>query len=164
MHANGPVRHRGGNDLGPGLNHLRVQRLQNTAGEIKTNPVGPPADWNWQNFADAWTDADMGHGILNSGIIAVATAVGVAIIASLAAYSMTRLDLPAPGVWLLWLLVSISLPIQLFLVPLVAWWSKLGLYDDSWPRHTSWTSGVWTGTSRRSRPGSAKRSPQPIRR
>jgi hypothetical protein len=101
-----------------------------TAGEIKTNPVGPPADWNWQNFADAWTDADMGQGILNSGIIAVATAVGVAIIASLAAYSMTRLDLPAPGVWLLWLLVSISLPIQLFLVPLVAWWSKLGLYDS----------------------------------
>jgi raffinose/stachyose/melibiose transport system permease protein len=72
----------------------------------------------------------MGQGVLNSGIIAVATAVGVAIIASLAAYSMTRLDLPAPGVWLLWLLVSISLPIQLFLVPLVAWWSKLGLYDS----------------------------------
>ena len=71
----------------------------------------------------------MGQGILNGGIIAVATAVGVAIIASLAAHSMTRLDLPAPGVWLLWLLVSISLPIQLFLVPLVAWSSKLGLYD-----------------------------------
>ncbi|MCD2498185.1 carbohydrate ABC transporter permease [Microbacterium nymphoidis] len=98
--------------------------------EIAANPIGLPQNWNWENFVTAWEQARMGGALLNSAIIAVATAVGVALIASMAAYAMTRLDLPAKGGWILWLLVSSSLPLQLFLVPLVAWWSFLGLYNE----------------------------------
>lgn len=98
--------------------------------EIAANPIGLPREWNWENFAVAWEQARMGGALLNSAIIAVSTAVGVALIASMAAYAMTRLDLPAKGGWILWLLVSSSLPLQLFLVPLVAWWSLLGLYNE----------------------------------
>jgi raffinose/stachyose/melibiose transport system permease protein len=98
--------------------------------EIAANPMGVPQEWNWSNFADAWQQARMGEALLNSGTIAVSTAVGVALIASMAAYAMTRLNLPGKGAWILWLLVSSSLPIQLFLVPLVSWWSFLGLYNE----------------------------------
>lgn len=98
--------------------------------EIALNPIGLPQEWNWSNFAVAWEQARMGGALLNSAIISVSTAVGVAFIAATAAYAMTRLDLPAKGGWILWLLVSSSLPLQLFLVPLVAWWSMLGLYNE----------------------------------
>ncbi|QBR90399.1 carbohydrate ABC transporter permease [Microbacterium sp. dk485] len=101
-----------------------------SAREIGSNPLGLPQAWNWDNFATAWEQARMGGALLNSGMIAIATGVGVAIIASMAAYAMTRLDLPGKGGWIVWLLVSSSLPIQLFLVPLVSWWSQLQLYNE----------------------------------
>ena len=101
-----------------------------SAREIDSNPLGLPQSWSWGNFAVAWERAHMGGALLNSLVIAVATAAGVALIATLAAYAMTRLDLPGGGGWILWLLVSSSLPIQLFLVPLVTWWSTLGLYNQ----------------------------------
>lgn len=97
--------------------------------EISQSPLGLPREWRWENFVQAFTDANMGQGLLNSAIISLSTALGVCIIASTAAYSMTRLDLPAKGAWILYLLVSTSLPIQMFLVPLLSWWSTLGLYD-----------------------------------
>ena len=101
-----------------------------TRTQIAQNPIGLPTTWEWSNFATAWNQADMGRGLINSGIIAVSTAIGVAVIASMAAYAMTRLNLPAKGGWMVFLLVSTSLPIQLFLVPLVSWWSAIGLYDS----------------------------------
>lgn len=101
-----------------------------SAREIDSNPLGLPQSWSWGNFAVAWEQAHMGGALLNSLVIAVATAAGVALIATTAAYAMTRLDLPGGGAWILWLLVSSSLPIQLFLVPLVSWWSTLGLYNQ----------------------------------
>lgn len=101
-----------------------------SAREIDTNPLGLPQSWNWSNFAEAWERAGMGPALLVSLVIAVATALGVAVIAATAAYAMTRLGLPGEGGWILWLLVSSSLPIQLFLVPLVSWWSLLGLYNQ----------------------------------
>lgn len=98
--------------------------------EIEANPLGLPRSWNWENFSTAWTQARMGDALLSSGMIAILTAIGVAIIASMAAYAMSRLDLPGKGGWILWLLISSALPIQLFLVPLVSWWSFLNLYNE----------------------------------
>lgn len=101
-----------------------------TSKEIAANPIGWPIAWNFENFATAWTQARMGQGLANSAMIAILTALGVAVIAALAAYALTRLKLPGGDGWILWLLVSSSLPIQLFLVPLVSWWSMLGLYNS----------------------------------
>lgn len=97
--------------------------------EISQSPLGVPQEWRWENFALAWQDAEMGQGILNSLFISLSTALGVCIIASAAAYALTVLPLPGKGGWILFLLVSISLPIQMFLVPLLSWWSTLGLYN-----------------------------------
>ena len=101
-----------------------------TPTEISRSPIGPPEVWHWENFVQAFNEANMGQGLLNSLIISLTTALGVSVIASMAAYSMTRLDLPGKGVWILYILVSTSLPLQLFLVPLLSWWSTLGLYNS----------------------------------
>lgn len=108
---------------------ITVFNALKTPAEISESPLGLPQGWRWENFAQAFRDANMGQGLLNSAIIAIGAALGVAVISGMAAYSMTRLDLPGKGVWILYVLVSTSLPIQMFLVPLLTWWSALGLYN-----------------------------------
>lgn len=101
-----------------------------TPSEISQSPIGLPQVWHWGNFAQAFTDAHMGRGLLNSAVISLSAAAGVCVISSMAAYAMTVLDVPWKGAWILYLLVSTSLPIQLFLVPLLSWWSTLNLYNS----------------------------------
>ncbi|MFD6096172.1 carbohydrate ABC transporter permease [Nocardiopsis flavescens] len=100
-----------------------------TPAELSTNPMGLPADAAWENFLTAWNNAGMATGLRNSAVIVTATAVGVCLISGAAAYAMVRLDVPAPGAITMYLLVVTALPLQLFLVPLVSWWTKTGLYD-----------------------------------
>lgn len=107
---------------------LLFSSLKNPA-EISTNPMGPPSEAMWDNFLTAWQNANMAAGLSNSLVIVLATAVGVCLISGAAAYAMVRLDVPAPGALTMYLLVVTALPIQLFLVPLVNWWTRLGLYD-----------------------------------
>ncbi|MFF0224144.1 carbohydrate ABC transporter permease [Streptomyces sp. NPDC004629] len=101
-----------------------------TPGEISQSPLSLPGTFRWENFATAWSDADMGRGLGNSALIALSTGAGVAVIAGCAAYALTRLALPKPGLFIMYLLVASSLPIQLFLVPLLSLWTKIGLYDN----------------------------------
>ncbi|MEV6594478.1 carbohydrate ABC transporter permease [Streptomyces acidicola] len=101
-----------------------------TPGEISRSPLGLPGQFRWENLATAWSDADRGRGLGNSALIALATGAGVAVIAGCAAYALTRLSLPAPGQFIMYLLVVDSLPIQLFLVPPLSLWTKVGLYDN----------------------------------
>ncbi|PSK92368.1 carbohydrate ABC transporter membrane protein 2 (CUT1 family) [Murinocardiopsis flavida] len=100
-----------------------------TPAEISANPLSWPAELQWDNFATAWVDASMGTGLLNSAVIVLSTAGGVCVIACCGAYALVRLDVPKPGVVMLYLLVVSTLPIQLSLVPLLSWWTTLGLYD-----------------------------------
>ena len=96
---------------------------------LGNDPLGWPTHPQWRNFIDAWTQANMGAGLRNSIIIVAGTVIGVCIIAGCAAYAMARLNLPGSGGVMLYLIVSSSLPIQLFLVPLFYLWTRLGLYD-----------------------------------
>jgi raffinose/stachyose/melibiose transport system permease protein len=97
--------------------------------ELATNPLGFPHHLDWSNFATAWTQGNIGTGMMNSAIIAGGAIIGVCIIAGLAAYAMARLDLPGANTVIVYLIAVISLPIQLFLVPLFYLWSHLGLYN-----------------------------------
>ena len=54
----------------------------------------------------------------NSAIITVGTVIGVCIIAGMAAYALSRLDLPGGDGVLFSLVVGSAVPFQLFLVPL----------------------------------------------
>ena len=114
--------------IGPLL--LFVFDALKTQSELATNPLGLPAHPQWHNFLDAWQQANMGAGLRNSALLVVATALGVCVISGCAAYAMSRLRVPGSSFFILYLLVTASLPIQLFLVPLFYIWTNLGLYDN----------------------------------
>ena len=100
-----------------------------TPGEFASNPLGVPRVWEWSNFTSAWTEAAMGAGLLNSAIVVVGTVAIVVVVASSAAYALARLEIRGATTFVTYLLVTSSLPTQMFLVPLFYLWASLGLYD-----------------------------------
>ena len=100
-----------------------------TRPELAHNAFGLPEQWQWSNFVEAWTEANMGLGLFNSAIILLGTVAIVVVASGMAAYSMARLDVPGGSNVLLYLLVIGSLPMQLFLVPLFYLATESGLYD-----------------------------------
>ncbi len=101
-----------------------------TPAELGRNPLGPPEEFVWQNFPDAWVKGNFAHTIRNSAILVIGTVAGVLVLGGMGAYSLAKLDIPYAGLFTLYLLVATSLPIQLFLVPLFFLWRQLGLVNN----------------------------------
>lgn len=97
--------------------------------ELTNNPLGVPADPQWQNYLEAWTVGRFSTAFGSSLAVVVGSVLLIAVVSTMAAYPLSRLEFPKAGTLILYLLVLNSLPIQLFLVPLFFVWSKLGLYD-----------------------------------
>lgn len=97
--------------------------------ELGQNPLGIPRAFEWANYATAWQTGNLGQGLLNSLVLVTGTVIGVWLCAGFAGYALARLDLPFKKAFGTYFFVVISLPVQLFLVPLFFLWSKLGLID-----------------------------------
>jgi raffinose/stachyose/melibiose transport system permease protein len=110
---------------------LAFNSLKGSA-DIGRNPLGlPPLDRiQWHNYPEAWVVGNFSTTTVNSLILVVATLMGVLILGGLAAYSLARLEIPGGNYVTLYLLVGISLPLQLFLVPLFYLWHRLGLINS----------------------------------
>lgn len=98
--------------------------------EVGRNPLGIPQQIRWQNFPDAWRQANFGVTMRNSAVLTFGTIAGVLVIAGMAAFALSRLNVPGAGALMLYLLVGTSMPAQLFMVPLFFLWNKLGLTDN----------------------------------
>ncbi|MCU1584579.1 MAG: transporter permease [Microbacteriaceae bacterium] len=100
-----------------------------TQNELASNPLGLPQTWQWGNFIDAWQQANMGAGLFNSVVIVGGTVILTCFVAGCAAYALARLEIRGGSAFITYLLVTSSLPTQMFLVPLFYLWSRAGLYD-----------------------------------
>ena len=115
--------------LGP-LLVLGFNALKSNA-EVGRNPLGPPREGiRWENLTQAWEAGQYWVSLRNSLIIVAATVVGVCLVGGMAAYALTKLNLPGAGAFTMYFLVGSSLPVQLFLVPLYFLWARLGLVDN----------------------------------
>ncbi|GIG88583.1 carbohydrate ABC transporter permease [Plantactinospora endophytica] len=97
--------------------------------EIGANPLGLPATLDLSNFAAAWRRGNMARGFANTAFLVAGTILGTWLVAGAAAYSLARLNLPGKRKIETYLFVVISLPVQMFIVPLFFLWVKLGLIN-----------------------------------
>ena len=97
--------------------------------EIGRNPLGFPQSFQWENVLIAWEQGNIGRGLLNSAILVTCTIIGVWICAGMASYALARLDVPFKAGIATYLFLVISLPVQLFLIPLFFMWSQIGLVN-----------------------------------
>jgi raffinose/stachyose/melibiose transport system permease protein len=109
---------------------LLILNSVKTDTDIKANPLGWPATWNWSNFSDAWTIGTFTSGLLNSLFVSAVTVIVVCVCAGLTAYSLARLDPPGGSVVITYYLIASTVPGILFLVPLFVVWSHLGLTNS----------------------------------
>lgn len=107
---------------------LSFNALKNPA-EIGRNPLGPPSMPNVANFAQAWEQGQFAITMRNSALITFGTVVGVCIISGLAAYALSRLEVPGSSGMVVYLFVGTTIPGQLFVIPLFFLWVRLGLVD-----------------------------------
>jgi raffinose/stachyose/melibiose transport system permease protein len=114
--------------LGP-LLILFFNSLKSPA-DAGANPLGFPRQFIWENYPKAWEMGNFVHTLPNSIILVAGTVMGVIIFGGMAAYSIAKLKLPGADYLTLFLLVSSSLPVQLFLVPLFFLWRNLGLVNN----------------------------------
>lgn len=96
------------------------------------NLWGPPAQWTWSNFSNAWQVSHMGRYLLNSTIITGSTIILVAVLAYPLAYAIARLRFAGSGALLGAFAVFLFVPIQLTVVPLFDLNQRLGLLDTYW--------------------------------
>lgn len=86
--------------------------------EIVTNPLSWPTEFNLANFLQAWVTGKFARGFLNSVLLSSATIVIVLVSASLAGYVLAGRRVRGSSVVMLYFMVAMTIPIQLFLFPL----------------------------------------------
>jgi multiple sugar transport system permease protein len=88
-----------------------------------------PAHWLLSNYIDAWRAAPFGRYFLNSAIMAVGTALLGLTTASLGAYALARMNVPARGVIFATLLATLVIPPEVTLIPNYISMQRLGWYN-----------------------------------
>jgi raffinose/stachyose/melibiose transport system permease protein len=98
--------------------------------EIKTWPLGLPSSLHPENFIDAWNTAEYNKAFGNSLVVSCVTITAVCLLTGLAAYGLTRLRMPGANAIATYYLLAVTIPAQLYLVPLFFVWVRLGLTDS----------------------------------
>jgi len=94
------------------------------------NLIGFPEEIVLENYSRAWTVGKFSTTVPNTLILVAGTVAGVLLLGGMAAYSIAKLNMPGAGALTMYMLVSSSLPVQLFLVPLFFLWLMLGLVNN----------------------------------
>lgn len=94
--------------------------------DITRDPLSVTFSAGIDNYIKAWHDGNFGTTLPNSIILTGSTVVIVLISAFLAAYVLAGKRVRGSSVVLSWLLISMTIPVYLFLVPLYKFYANMG--------------------------------------
>lgn len=94
--------------------------------DIVRNPLAIQFSAGLSNFAKAWHDGHFGQGLLNSVVYTGSTVIIVLVFATLAAYVIAGRKVRGTSVVLSYFLVTMTMPVYLFLIPLYRVYAKMG--------------------------------------
>ena len=100
------------------------------APEVVRNPLAVPERFDWANIPEAWEYGNFGRGFLNSVLLTGTTVVTVLATAAPAAYVLAARKIRIAGPVMVYLMMAMTVPIQLFLFPLYAAFAKFGLLSN----------------------------------
>lgn len=89
-------------------------------------PSHPTVD----NYVQAWSANSFGRYFLNSSFVAVATTAGTVLLASMMAYGFARFRFPGKGVLFGTVIVGLTIPTMLLIIPQFLLAKNLGLLDS----------------------------------
>ena len=98
--------------------------------EIVRNPLSLPDIIHLENYIQAWTTGKFAKGFLNSVKLTGCTVIIVLICATLAGYVLAGKRIKGSGAVLMYFMVAMTVPIQLFLFPLYYAYAKMNLIGN----------------------------------
>lgn len=98
--------------------------------EIFSHPFGLPASVKLSNYVEAWTKANMGRYFMNSLLQSMATVLVLAVVASMAAFLLSRFRFRFNGLLLLFFMVGMMVPMHTVLVPVAYLIGALNLKNN----------------------------------
>lgn len=101
-----------------------------TDAEIKNLPIGWPEAASIANYIETWAKGGYAIAFGNSFFIGAWVIVLVLIFAGLAAYGLSRLDIPFKSFFIAYFMFGMSFPAFLYIVPLYYQFSKIGLINN----------------------------------
>jgi raffinose/stachyose/melibiose transport system permease protein len=107
-----------------GLNSLKLST------QIIANPLSLPKSFAWSNFSLAWNYGHFSHGFINSVLLSATTVAVVLVCSSLAGYVLAGKKLRTGPAIMIYFMVSMTVPIQLFLFPLYFAFAHLNLLGN----------------------------------
>ena len=100
-----------------------------TTKEILASPFSLPAHWGFENYAHAWTDAGIRQFFLNTVIVVGVALVLVMLLGAMCAYVLARFTFPGARFIYYLMLVGLTVPIFLAIVPLFFVLKNIGLIN-----------------------------------
>ena len=97
--------------------------------EFGLNPLGPPSEIRIQNFPDAGVAGEYSKIFFNSSKLVIGSVILCLAVSLLAGFSLAKLNPKGSSAIAIYLLVGISIPAQLYILPLFLLWKELSLLN-----------------------------------
>lgn len=91
-----------------------------------------PNDPQWQRYPDVLGEGHVGRALTNSLIVAGVTTVICVIVAAMAAYALTRFDIPLRGALMMLVLITQMFPLVVLVIPLFVLMREADLLGTYW--------------------------------
>lgn len=103
-----------------------------TLGDLRVNPFGLPAEWQWSNYWDILASARYWQMMMNSLIVAAMTVFLTVIVAAMAAFTFVHIRFFGSTFIFNYLLLGLMFPAATAVMPLFIKIRDLGLLDTYW--------------------------------
>ncbi|MEU8489048.1 carbohydrate ABC transporter permease [Streptomyces sp. NPDC048641] len=112
---------------------LVVITATRTFDDIAANGLGSaPHSFSLDGFRQAWTEGGQKQALINSLLVTVPSVLISLLLASMAAFALSRYSLPGRRTLLLVMLAGNLLPPQILLIPVAKMSELVGIYDSLW--------------------------------
>ncbi|MFF1688863.1 MULTISPECIES: carbohydrate ABC transporter permease [unclassified Streptomyces] len=112
---------------------LVVITATRTFDDIAANGLGSaPHSFSLDGFRQAWTEGGQKQALINSLLVTVPSVPISLLLASMAAFALSRYSLPGRRILLLVMLAGNLLPPQILLIPVSKMSELVGVYDSLW--------------------------------